>query len=248
MMKLSLQPVLSETDKRVLTRWLIITLGNEKLSNGENFPLSGKLTLFIAEDSESTKIVKHGYWSRESYSHNLTLARETELVSLGDRLPVLCALAQYCDDSAELRDAMQKAITRYLLGEYQALSSGLVNAPIQPRGIAFSTTGGVASLFDSGWMLPSGESVDVSGEDWVVCASELPVSEPVVELAWPHVGDHIVYLSSFSGMSEDEMVLVTAVIGGVVHFQFDDHSTSQAPVEHFCATTEWHVDDRCVWI
>lgn len=177
MMKITTQRILTPAENDKLTRWLTNTLQNEKLENPASLNVSN-LVLFV---DDKARLVEPGLWEFSEYTNSVVVLAHSsgyEVPTL-TRLTTLCGLAQYCDDNAELRAAMSSAITRYLLGEYQALSSNLVNAVSTPQGIAFSTDNRVASLFESGWMLPSGESVDVSGEEWTVCATQVPATESV---------------------------------------------------------------------
>lgn len=169
-MNITLGLTLTQTQKDSLQVWLCQVFESEKLESAERFPFAdGYMGLYF---DGRVRLIYRGDWTTDS--NYLYLARPNTEVEPKERLAVLLTLVQLCDQSEELVSAASGAITRYLLGEYQSLSSSLVSAPTQPLGIAFSTDNRSASLFNTVWMLPSGEEVDVSGPEWTVCATAVP--------------------------------------------------------------------------
>lgn len=166
-------PQLTEADKAELAKFLETILAHEQLLVDHSSPrvrCSGKLNVYFDGVMRKINITQYNSWT---LNDTVYVGTSEGGVSYSDRLSILLALMQYVDQSEALVTAASKAITRYLLSELNMMRSNMVVSSVPATGIAFSESQS-AALVDGVWQLPSGEEVDVTGEGWTVCASQLP--------------------------------------------------------------------------
>lgn len=167
MIKCSLLPQLNFLEKLKLADFLIETLNNPDLSGEYPSLLNGRIYIYV---DGSAYILKTGSW--EWGSNTLYLAGHYEdTVSHETQLAVLLMLTQLCETSETLTKASSSATVRYLTKQYQE-AQGLIVSGSESAGIAFNSKDmSAAACIGGEWMLPSGETVDVSGPEWTVSAT-----------------------------------------------------------------------------
>lgn len=171
-MQVSTQPILTDEDRKDLATFLESVLRSETLEvpYGSRLRCAPKLVLFYS-DSFHKVVGSHSHtWS---IYDNCYIGTGTD-ASQGDRLSILLALTQYLPQPwpVSLREAVDLAVSRYLLSQSNEFKGNLVVSATPATGLAFSDTQ-AASLVDGVWMLPSGEEVDVS--EWTIAASGVAI-------------------------------------------------------------------------
>lgn len=138
-----------------------------------------KLVLF--QDGRATLVARSEDWMVANQQIYIGTVYDGG-VPIKTRLAVILALCNYTDRPATLEKAMQDAIMRYLLKEFQELRENqLIEAETEHTGMAMNGDKNLfAFLLGGTWMLPNGEEVDVTGEEWTVCATGIPVPEAVL--------------------------------------------------------------------
>jgi hypothetical protein len=177
MLKVTLTPDLNATQKQELERWLTRVLAMENFE-GENIPRTLDKVLVVYHTNRPY-VLTRGSW-QESWPYLYAAGSGNgDSYPIAKRLAVLITLCQLIESPA-LTEAASKAISKFLLGQFNTLKTSLVVSAVPHTGIAFSETATAACL-NGEWMSPSGEIIDVSGEGWTVCmAPELmPVAEVV---------------------------------------------------------------------
>lgn len=211
----SIRPELTEEDKRELEAFLIKVLNDplhEYGTYGDRLRCAPKLELHFNGYAHHLTAGYSQIWSIDSNTQ-VYIGTGTD-VSISDKLAILNGLRQYLEPCSEaLKEASSAALGRYLLNERNALSGGLTVSNPPATGIAFSESQ-VASLIDGVWMLPNGEEVDVTGEEWTVCVGE--VSESVA----PAAPVHHETVAQVGDAGIDTVVPTTQFyVGQRIHFQ-----------------------------
>lgn len=167
----SLMTELEPAEKTALGRWIKGVLDNP---TGDNrFP--GGLTDKIAVCYQGQiRLLRDERWIESPpylYVGRSDRTSERVQVPVSHRLAVAMTLMQMVEPSEELKGAARAALERYLLGEYQELSKGVVVvSKKKPEGLAFSADRVAAKIGDE-WVLPTtGEPVEVTTGEWTICS------------------------------------------------------------------------------
>lgn len=167
----SLQAELEPAEKTALGRWIKGVLDNP---TGDNrFPNSLQDKIAVCYQGQLRLLREERWMESPPY---LYLGRADRLgervnVPVSHRLAVAMTLMQMVEPTEELKGAARAALGRYLLGEYQELSKGVVViSKKKPEGLAFSADKVAAKIGDE-WVLPTtGEPVKVDGGEWTICS------------------------------------------------------------------------------
>lgn len=167
----SLQAELEPAEKTALGRWIKGVLDNPMGDN--RFPGSLQDKIAVCYQGQ-LRLLRDERWMESPpylYLGRADRTGDRVNVPVSHRLAVAMTLMQMVEPTEELKGAARAALGRYLLGEYQELSKGVVViSKKKPEGLAFSADKVAAKIGDE-WVLPTtGEPVKVDGGEWTICS------------------------------------------------------------------------------